>query len=133
MLESELTMSSNKRILIVDDNVSLAEMYRTYLSDKGYEVKYAGDGENALTITLEYKPDLILLDVMMPKINGFEVLDIIRNTPMTSAIPVIMLTALGAQADKDRAASLGSTAYLEKSVTDLDTLLKKVQSELALS
>jgi DNA-binding response OmpR family regulator len=75
MLESELTMSSNKRILIVDDNVSLAEMYRTYLSDKGYEVKYAGDGENALTITLEYKPDLILLDVMMPKINGFEVLD----------------------------------------------------------
>ena len=74
-------MEVKKKILLVEDDEVLASVYRARLELEGFEVREVHNGEDALTATLEYKPDLILLDAMMPKISGFDVLDILRNTP----------------------------------------------------
>jgi DNA-binding response OmpR family regulator len=121
---------NSKRILIVEDNETLAQMYVSYLNINGFVTQTVGDGEKALSVALEFMPDLILLDIMMPKINGFDVLDILRNTPKMNNVPVIMLTALSEQEDKDRAAKLGVNDYLEKSETDLSTIVEKIRSHL---
>jgi CheY-like chemotaxis protein len=121
-----------KKVLVVEDNDSLGEMYVTYLNLKGFLAQRVGDGEKALSAALEFEPDLMLLDVMMPKINGFDVLDILKNTPKTANIPVIMLTALAEKEDRERAASLGVDGYLEKSETDLSTLIDKIKDELGM-
>lgn len=123
---------SKKRILIVEDNDSLAAMFVSYLNLKGFETERVGDGEKALATALSFKPDLILLDVMMPKINGFDVLDIMRNSDKTAKIPIIMLTALTSQEDRARAAELGVDDYLEKSQTDLPVLYQKIKDKLHL-
>lgn len=115
-----------KKILVVDDDDQIAKMYITHLGIKGFAAKRVNNGEDALSETLDYKPDLILLDVMMPKISGFDVLDILKNTEQTKDIPVIMLTALSGQDDRDRAQKLGADEYLEKSSTDLPTILEKI-------
>lgn len=83
-----------KKILFVEDDDALAGVYLVRLQAEGFDVKRVVDGEEALAAVNDYKPDLILLDVMMPKISGFEVLDILRNTPATANVKVIILTAL---------------------------------------
>ena len=83
-----------KKILLVEDDASLAAVYRARLELEGFDIKEVHNGENALSAAVSYRPDLILLDVMMPKISGFDVLDILRNTPDTTNVRVIMLTAL---------------------------------------
>ena len=83
-----------KRILLVEDDTSLASVYRARLELEGFAIREVHNGEEALSATLEFKPDLILLDAMMPKISGFDVLDILRNTPETANVRIIMLTAL---------------------------------------
>ena len=95
--------TANKKILLVEDDDALANVYLTRLQAEGFDVKRVPNGEDALSTTLQYKPDLVLLDVMMPKVSGFDVLDIMRNTPETANIKVIMLTALSQDTDKDRA------------------------------
>jgi DNA-binding response OmpR family regulator len=72
-----------KKILLVEDDDALASVYQTRLQAEGFDIKRVPNGEEALSTTLSYKPDLILLDVMMPKVSGFDVLDILRNTPKT--------------------------------------------------
>ena len=88
------------------------------------------NGEDALTATLEYKPDLILLDAMMPKISGFDVLDILRNTPETMNTRVIMLTALSQDKDRQRAESLGVDDYLVKSQVVIGDVIERVRHHL---
>src|SRR5438445_797660 len=92
-----------KKILLVEDDIALASVYRSRLELENFETKEVHNGEEALTAAKEYKPDLILLDAMMPKISGFDVLDILRNTPETAHMKVIMLTALSQAKDKERA------------------------------
>jgi DNA-binding response OmpR family regulator len=119
-----------KKILLVEDDDSLAETYQTRLMVEGFDVKRVGDGEDALAAAVAHHPDLILLDVMMPKISGFDVLDILRNTPETAGAKIIMLTARGQDVDQDRAKSLGADDYLIKSQVLLDDVVAKIKDHL---
>ena len=88
-----------KKILLVEDDDTLAEVYRQRLELEGFDVRRSNNGEDALKDAVDYHPDLILLDVMMPSLNGFDVLDILRNSPQTRNIHIIMLTALSQPKD----------------------------------
>ena len=124
-------MDKQKRILIVDDDDQVANMYMTYLGIKGFATKRVNNGEDALSVTLEYKPDLILLDAMLPRVTGFEVLDILHNTDKTQRIPIIMLTALGQKEDRDKATMSGAVDYFVKTEVDLDTISKRIAERLS--
>lgn len=120
----------NKKILLVEDDDNLANVYSTRLQAEGFEIKRVPNGEDALASALQFKPDLILLDVMMPKVSGFDVLDILRNTPETADVKVIMLTALSQDADKERAKSLGVNDYLVKSQVVIADVVEKIKEHL---
>jgi DNA-binding response OmpR family regulator len=119
-------MPRKKRLLIVDDDQEITNMFSTYFNKRDFVTEVVDNGENALASTLLFKPDLIILDIMMPKINGFDVLDILKNTAKTSYIPIIVITALGSKEDIEKAKKLGADAYLEKSTVSLDTILAKI-------
>src|SRR6476619_1055882 len=96
------------KVLLVEDDNNLREIYEARLQAEGYEIVTARDGEEALVVAKSEKPDLIISDVMMPKVSGFEMLDILRNTEGMKDVKVIMLTALGQNDDQQRASRLGS-------------------------
>jgi len=118
------------RILLVEDDDSLANVYLTRLQAEGFDVRRVANGEDALAVTLSYKPDLVLLDAMMPKVSGFDVLDIIRNTPETAHLKVIMLTALSQESDKARAEALGVDDYLVKSQVVIADVIDRIRHHL---
>jgi len=119
-----------KKILLVEDDMALSAVYRSRLEIEGFDVREANNGEDALSATVEYRPDLILLDVMMPKISGFDVLDILRNTPETANVRIIMLTALSQPKDRERAESLGVDDYLVKSQVVIGDVVARVKHHL---
>lgn len=121
-----------KKILLVEDDEALAAVYKSRLDIEGFETKGVFNGEEALSAAIEFKPDLILLDAMMPKISGFDVLDILRNTHETSQIRVIMLTALSQPKDKERAESLGVNDYLVKSQVVIGDVIERVKFHLGM-
>lgn len=123
---------NNKKVLLVEDDDRLASVYETRLQSEGFTTKRVANGEDALAMALQVKPDLILLDVMMPKVSGFDVLDILRNTPETSNIKIIMLTALSQESDKQRAVSLGVDDYLIKSQVVIADVVDRVKKQLNL-
>lgn len=123
-------MDTKKKILLVEDDEALANVYKARLDIEGFETRWVGNGEDALAVAIEFKPDLILLDVMMPKISGFDVLDILRNTPETANIHVIMLTALSQPKDKERAENLGVDDYLVKSQVVIGDVIERVRYHL---
>lgn len=125
-------MDKKKKILLVEDDVALSGVYKSRLTMEGFEVFEVNNGEKALSATLEFKPDLILLDVMMPKISGFDVLDILRNTPETADIRIIMLTALNQPKDKERAESLGVNDYLVKSQVVIGDVVERIKYHLGI-
>lgn len=122
--------SSSKKILLVEDDDALANVYMTRLQAEGFDVKRVPNGEDALATALQYHPDLILLDVMMPKVSGFDVLDILRNTPETNNVKVIMLTALSQDSDKERATQLGADDYLVKSQVVIADVVDRIRHHL---
>jgi CheY-like chemotaxis protein len=111
------------KILLVEDDTNLSEIYQARMEAEGYTVVAAPDGETALAIAAKEKPDLVISDVMMPKISGFEMLDILRNTQGLKNTKVIMLTALGQADDRTRAESLGADKYLVKSQVTLEDIV----------
>lgn len=121
-----------KKVLFVEDDDGLAEVYVARLDTEGFDVKRVPNGEDALAKALEFKPDLILLDAMMPQVNGFDVLDILRNTPDTANVKVIMLTALSQESDRKRAESLGADDYLVKSQVAIADVVAKIKQHLGL-
>ena len=123
----------NKKVLLVEDDEALASVYVTRLEAEGFAIKRVPNGEDALSAALEFHPDLILLDVMMPKINGFDVLDILRNTPETANVRVIMLTALSQETDKQRAKSMGVDDYLVKSQVVIADVVAKIKEHLGIT
>ena len=123
---------NKKKILLVEDDEVLASVYRARLEMEGFEVEEVHDGEKALSVAINFRPDLILLDVMMPKINGFDVLDILKNTPETMNMRIIMLTALSQEADRDRAEKLGVDDYLVKSQVVIADVLERVKHHLGM-
>lgn len=122
--------SKQKLVLIVEDDDNLANVYTTRLQAEGFDVKRVPNGEDALSAALASKPDLILLDVMMPKVSGFDVLDILRNTPETADVKIIMLTALSQEADKEKAKSLGVNDYLIKSQVVIADVVDRIKELL---
>ncbi len=128
-----MSNASEKTILLVEDDDRLAEVYETRLKAEGFKTKRVANGEEALAAALQVKPDLILLDVMMPKVSGFDVLDILRNTPETTNVKIIMLTALSQDSDRDRAKSLGVDDYLIKSQVVIADVVAKVKEHLNLA
>ncbi len=126
-------MNNKKKILLVEDDVALANVYRSRLDIEGFETEWVSNGEDALAAATRFKPDLILLDAMMPKISGFDVLDILRNTPETGSIHVIMLTALSQPKDKERAESLGVDDYLVKSQVVIGDVIERVRYHLGIT
>ncbi len=118
------------KILLVEDDANLREIYAARLEAEGYNVASAADGEEALAKAVKEKPELILLDVMMPKISGFDVLDILRSTPSTANIHVVILTALGQKTDRDRGEQLGVDRFLIKSQITLEDVVKTVKEVL---
>jgi DNA-binding response OmpR family regulator len=126
-------MDVKKKILLVEDDVALAEVYRARLEMEGFDVQEVHNGEEALSTAVDYRPDLILLDAMMPKISGFDVLDILKNTPETMNITVIMLTALSQPKDKERAESLGVDDYLVKSQVVIGDVIERIKHHIGLA
>lgn len=126
-------MEATKKILLVEDDEALAGVFKSRLEIEGFETAWAPNGEDALSEAVKFKPDLILLDAMMPKISGFDVLDILRNTPETANIHVIMLTALGQPKDKERAEALGVDDYLVKSQVVIGDVIQRVRHHLGMS
>jgi CheY-like chemotaxis protein len=112
------------KVLLVEDDNNLREIYEARLQAEGYTIVSAKDGEEALVVAKEESPDLIISDVMMPKISGFEMLDILRNTPGMKETKVIMLTALGQAEDQTRANKLGADRYLVKSQVTLEDIVR---------
>ncbi len=123
-------MDTKKKILLVEDDVALANVYKSRLEIEGFETQWVGNGELALSTAQSFAPDLILLDAMMPKISGFDVLDILRNSEGTRNIHVIMLTALSQPKDKERAESLGVDDYLVKSQVVIGDVIDRVRHHL---
>ncbi|HEY8999337.1 MAG TPA: response regulator [Candidatus Saccharimonadales bacterium] len=121
-----------KRILLVEDDDALASVYQVRLVAEGFEVQRVANGEDALATAVAFKPDLVLLDVMMPKVSGFDVLDILRNTPETANLKIIMLTALSQDSDKQRAKELGVDDYLVKSQVVITDVVAKIKQHLGL-
>ncbi len=120
-----------KRILLVEDDDALANVYLTRLQAEGFDVRRVANGEEALASARAYQPDLVLLDVMMPKVSGFDVLDILRNTPETANLKVIMLTALSQESDQERAKALGADDYLVKSQVVISDVIDRIRQHLA--
>jgi CheY-like chemotaxis protein len=119
------------KVLLVEDDNNLREIYEARLQAEGYTIASARDGEEALVVAKNEKPDLIISDVMMPKISGFEMLDILRNTEDLKDVKVIMLTALGQSDDQQRADRLGADRYLVKSQVTLEDIVNVAQQLLA--
>lgn len=118
------------KIMLVEDDRSLREIYSIRLVAEGYEIVSAGDGEEALAMAVRERPDLILSDVMMPKISGFDMLDILRQTPETKDIKVIMMTALSSEDQRQRGESLGADRYLVKSQVGIEDVINMVHDVL---
>ena len=118
------------KIMLVEDDKSLREIYSIRLVAEGYEVISAGDGEEALAMAVQQRPDLIVSDVMMPKISGFDMLDILRSTPETKDIRVIMMTALSSNEQRQRGESLGADRYLVKSQVGIEDVVNAIHDVL---
>jgi len=127
------TNQNGKKILLVEDDDALASVYMMRLKSEGFDVRRVANGEDALAAAKEHKPDLVLLDVMMPKVSGFDVLDILRNTPETANLKIIMLTALSQETDKQRAQGLGVDDYLVKSQVVISDVVDRIKYHLGLS
>jgi len=118
------------KVLLVEDDNNLREIYQARLMAEGYDIVTAQNGEEALVVAKQNKPDLIISDVMMPRISGFEMLDILRNTNELKNTKVIMLTALGQAGDQERASSLGADRYLVKSQVTLEDIVNAAKELL---
>jgi len=116
-----------KKILIVEDEQALQKTLGEILTQEGYEVIAASDGEMGLTLAQDSNPDLILLDLILPKVSGFEVLKQLKGNNLTKDIPVIVLTNLEGVEEVDKAVSLGATTYLVKSQYSLEELVSKIK------
>ena len=112
------------RVLVADDNPQGAELIEAYLDGTGWEVRLAADGGEALRLIQEWKPDVVLLDVMMPKLSGFEVCKRLKADPATRALPVLMITALDQASDVERAVEAGTNDFLTKPINKTDLVLR---------
>ncbi len=124
----QLNKKNMKKILFIEDEPTLQKTLGDFLKGEGYEVMSAVDGETGLRLAQTEKPDMILLDLILPKIRGFDILKILQEDDKTKNIPVIILTNLEEMRDVDRALALGATTYLVKSQYTLKEVAEKIKS-----
>ena len=118
------------RIVVADDDRMFRKVAETTLRRLGYAVATASDGEEALQLIRSERPDMIVLDLIMPKLQGFNVLTILKQDALTSAIPVIVLSSLTQEQDKQEALDLGAVAYFNKTTFSMSELVKQVENTL---
>lgn len=118
------------KIMLVEDDKSLREIYGVRLLAEGYDIVSAGDGEEALAMAIKERPALIVTDVMMPRISGFDMLDILRSTTETKNIKVIMMTALSSEDQRKHGEQLGADRYLVKSQVGIEDVVRVVHEVL---
>ena len=128
---SDASKTRTNRILIADDNAANRELLEAYLADVDCEIELSVDGQDTLDKVKSFQPDLLLLDVMMPKLSGFEVCHQIKNDPKMARVMVLMVTALNELGDIERAVNAGTDDFLTKPVQKV-TLLKRVGNMLRL-
>ncbi|MGN0910581.1 MAG: two-component system response regulator [Thermoguttaceae bacterium] len=119
-----MTDARKSRILIADDEPFNRELLEAFLSEGNYELEYAADGQETLDKTASFNPDLILLDVMMPKLSGFEVCEKLKKDPQTSSVMILMVTALSDLGDVERAVAVGCDDFLCKPINQLELLIR---------
>lgn len=117
-----------KKITVAEDDQFLSNAYRVKLTKEGYEVQMTADGEELIQSLKTSKPDLIILDLLMPKKDGFEALKEIKENPLWKDIPVIIASNLGQTNDIDQGIKMGASDYIVKSDLSLEDLVKKIQS-----
>lgn len=118
------------KVLVVEDETFLVKIYTVKLKKEGFEVTIANDGEEAVRMAAEVKPDLILLDLILPKMNGFEALEKMRANPDNKSTPVIVLSNLGQEEDIKRAEALGADDYLVKANFSIQDIVAKIHATL---
>ena len=118
------------KIVVADDDRMFRKAAETTLRRQGYAVTTASDGEEALQLIRSERPDIIVLDLIMPKLQGFDVLQVLKQDSLTAAIPVIVLSSLTQEQDKQEALDLGAVAYFNKATFSLGELVKQVESTL---
>ena len=123
-------MEEGKTILLVDDDLTLREMYEERMKAEGFNIIQATNGEEALKQARENKPNVILLDIMMPKVNGFDVLKELKSNPELKDIPVIVLTALIQDVDRVQGRKLGAADYIVKSETMPGEVIAKIKNAI---
>ncbi len=127
--------ASKRTIMVVDDNADIVAVIKTILEDKGYALQFAYSGQEAFNLLGEQKPDLILLDILMPKVNGLEVLTLLKENPDTRSIPVILLTSKVEYKDVLEGYKKGAAYYITKPFTknqllnDIDSILSRDQAQ----
>lgn len=115
---------TSSRVLIVDDNLQNCELLEAYLAEEPYETMLAFDGQDALAKVDEFHPDLVLLDIMMPKLSGYEVCQRIRANPATHAVPILVVTALNEMGDIEKAVRAGADDFLTKPVQRFELITR---------
>lgn len=128
MSANEIDLSGS-RVLIADDNEQNRELLDAYLAGEGYEILMANDGKETMDVVAASQPDLILLDIMMPRMSGYEVCEQVKSNSDTQAIPVLMVTALNEMGDIEKAVNAGCDDFLTKPVNQLE-LKTRVRSLL---
>jgi DNA-binding response OmpR family regulator len=122
-------MPDNKTtIVLVEDDIALTEMYSLKFSEAGYNLKTASDGASGLEMIFSEKPSIILLDIMMPKMDGFAVLTELKKNDTTKNIPVLMLTNLGQKTDMEKSKELGANDYIVKASMTPSQVLEKIKN-----
>ncbi|MBM3250637.1 MAG: response regulator [Candidatus Nealsonbacteria bacterium] len=122
-----------KKILFIEDESAIQRAFGDILKQVGFQMFSALDGEVGLRLALSENPDLIILDLILPKFDGFEVLKRLKSSPETKKIPVIILTNLEGMEDIDKALELGATTYLVKTQYTLEEVIEKVKKTLAVA
>lgn len=125
-----MPVKKNPKILVVEDETFLVKIYAVKLKKEGYDVTVANDGEQAVKLAQEVGPDLILLDLILPKMNGFEALEKMRSTAVNKETPVIVLSNLGQEEDVKRAEGLGADSYLVKANFSIQDIVAKIRETL---
>ncbi len=124
------TINTKKKILLVEDEPFLSSLLELKLSQEGFQIEKAMDGEEAFVMLESFQPDLILLDLILPKRNGFEFLEMLRNDPRFSKTPVIITSNLGQDSDIERGKTFGVIEYIIKNKLSIDELVNKVSQEV---
>lgn len=119
-----------RKVLVVEDETFLVKIYSVKLKKEGFDVSIATDGEEAVKLAAEVKPDLILLDLILPKLNGFEALERMRTNPVNKTTPVLVLSNLGQEEDIKRATALGASDYLVKANFSIQDIVAKIKEVL---